>query len=275
MGKVASQTLEATLAGALPDHTVCRLHWMAEETLRGLEAWCADPALPEGFRESVKNQIEEGRAVRKSVVKKRRGSSRPRKKIVSLTREPMEHIVSGYFQNIRTIIEGAEDPEVFRRIRTDVLIRHFQDYIANRYGNRSGVTSSRDSLLDHIFHAATDWFDVELKAVFGIDVYRTPFDTDKGYQRYGDDAADVIVIRYENLGPCLRPAMKEFLGIDVQIRKNLNIGQEKEYDGLYEDFTGRIKIDGDFLRSLYSEKYARHFYTGAEIEAAIRRWSKT
>ena len=247
---------------------------MAEETFRESENWSAYPTLPTQFRESLKKQFLEGRQIRESFFGVNAGAEQEKPKIITLVREPVSHIISSYFQNIETMFEGAEDPDVFNNLTPDLLIAQFNDFINNGYFKEKNQLSGLELLWHDLFHVAIDWLDRELKPVSGIDVYQHEFNFRNGYRLYFGERADVALIRFENLDRAFSLALKDLLGVDVQIEDRINEGSQKNYGSLYIDFKSKIKIDRQFLTDIYGKKYSRHFYTGAEIEAAIRRWSK-
>lgn len=88
--------------------------------------------------------------------------------------------------------------------------------------------------LDAIHNSPEYWFDAfKLIPSFNIDVYEK-FPYDLGYKIYSGSAkADLLILRLEDLGRCVKPAMLNFLGIENFVLHSVNIGEEKEYSEVY------------------------------------------
>ncbi len=114
-------------------------------------------------------------------------------KIISLVRDPVARNISDFFENIEILI-----PDYYaRRRRNEVASTELSTYFLAQYS-------------DH--DVPLNWLDIELHAVFGIDVYATKFSKEQGYQIYKGDEVEVLVLRLESLYKCLAPALYEFLG---------------------------------------------------------------
>jgi hypothetical protein len=114
----------------------------------------------------------------------------------------------------------------------------------------------------------TNWFDNELKANIGVDVYTHEFVD--GYMRITEGHYDIIIVDYRKINSVLPEKIEKHWGI------KLNIGRVKgtssSLHSKYQEFHKQIKFPRAFAESIYNTKYARHFY-GSECDELINKWS--
>jgi hypothetical protein len=51
-----------------------------------------------------------------------------------------------------------------------------------------------------------------------------------------------------------------------------NEGGGKNYATLYDDFRKRIRIPASYVDEMLDSRYARHFYSGAELSKVREAW---
>jgi hypothetical protein len=178
-------------------------------------------------------------------------------RIVTLVRDPIARNVSMFFQTTyrwlaldRQRARYAEDPDA---LMDDLRERFLEQFTG---------------------HDLPDtWFDSELRRFFGIDVYREPFETSRGYQIYATDRVQVLVIRVEDLRACAPAAFRDFFGVDVRELRDVNVSDEKDYASIYRRFVETVDLPATYLARMYGSRYARHFYTQEELDAFRRRWT--
>jgi len=118
-----------------------------------------------------------------------------------------------------------------------------------------------------------DWFDFQFGTLLGINVYEHPFDPATGYGLIETPAADVLLVRQESLERAASPLGKFFeLSGSVDLRRE-NVGADKDYASLYRDVLAQVRLPGEMVDSVYSTRFARHFYSDTELEAFRRRWT--
>ena len=250
MGKVASQTVVATLAQAGLSSPIFHLHVLTRETMEDDE------------RRYRANWTKDGTAnhLWTSQHVKRRLEADPDAQwhIVTLTRDPIARNISMFFQVSQHWLaletqrrRHDEDPGVF----FEELRRRFLD--------------------DFSGHDFPDiWFDAELRRFFGIDVYDEPFATDRGYQIYRRDGVHVLLIRVEDLRPRAVDAFRDFLGVEIRGGlRDANIAGEKHYAAIYRQFVESVELPSPYVARMYESRYARHFYAQEELDAFRRRWT--
>ena len=119
-----------------------------------------------------------------------------------------------------------------------------------------------------------EWFDKWVKPLLGIDVFATPFPPD-GIAAYANKNIKLLVMRSENSDAEKSQAIKNFMGLPSLQIVNTNIGKEKVYAPLYEDFKNKAILPFGYIERMCQSQYFNHFYSKEEIEASRKKWSKT
>jgi hypothetical protein len=185
-------------------------------------------------------------------------------KIISLTRDPIARNLSTFFENLelKTVNENCSwlvESEYYKIRSLKVNINNLEKLVARFF--------------DRFYHESPlDFFDRELKTVFGIDAYSSAFPKSKGYKIYKGKKADALIIKLENLNQCSNLAFKEFLNIDRVNLIGSNIGSEKDYATLYSRFKNDIQLPESYINKMYQSKYVQHFYSDLEIEELRSKW---
>lgn len=170
-------------------------------------------------------------------------------KIISLVREPIERNISAFFQNHEWFV-----------------------------GKRLDQDPNDIDTLSNIFFTAYDhsvpltWFDIEMKPVVGIDVYRYPFPFEKGYMIIKHPPYELLIIKLEVEDSIKEEAVKKFLKLDDFRLSSHNVGDDKEYALIYNEFKTRINIPDDYLERMCNARFTRHFYSAEEITAIREKW---
>jgi len=120
--------------------------------------------------------------------------------------------------------------------------------------------------------AGLDWFDVELRATTGIDVYSEAFPQDVGYGKYEQGRFRVLVIRFEDLQRVAPSALSDFFNVDISEIPKANVSSAKSFGDLHRRFLARAQLPEGLLDVAYRSKLATHFYTPTEIDAFRGRW---
>lgn len=245
MGKVGSRTVYETLFDLKLGVPIYHCH-----VLNDLDS------LAEGIKKQVVNPettlevIEQGRELRQLI------DDIPDQwwNIISLVRDPVAQDISSFFQGIEQVI-----PDIQSKLQNNAI------------DIGEICTAFLEKWPHH--HAAEQWFDAQLTPVFNIDVFSQTFPIEKGYDIFEIRRFSLLVIRLEDLDACMRPALKEFLGIsDFKIIKS-NTAGGKWYRHLYKYFISRVALPEDYLNMMYSSKFSTHFYTPKELQKFRSRWS--
>lgn len=251
MGKVGSRTVVAALRQAGLPAPVYHVHRLAEEQVRREEdlyrtRWNKGGGAAHLWRSQlVRRRLETGAAAGKW-------------NVVTLVREPVARNVSDFFQ-------------------VGPLRLGFDHERAVAGGVEAAVEEVRRRFLEaeSVHEVPLTWFDTELKAVFGIDVYAVPFERARGYQLYENERARVLLIRLEDLRACAPAAFEEFLGLEgFTLGGDVNRASELPWAELYRSVLAAMRLPSEYLARMYDSTYARHFYSDEELKGFRRRWER-
>jgi hypothetical protein len=176
---------------------------------------------------------------------------KPRKtptKIISLVREPISRNISAFFENLQSF-EHASNAVVDS---IDVLI---QDFLG-RYNHRVPLT----------------WFDDEIRATTGINVYDYGFPHDRGFMILEVAPFSLLVMRHDLNDRRKEEILAEFLELDSFSLQRFNEADDKEYAVAYRDFVKSIKVPAEYADRMLNSTYARHFYNEDELISIRNKW---
>jgi hypothetical protein len=245
MGKVGSRSVYDSLCALRLGVKVYHIHLMnhLDEIEQGLRKAFKNPNM------SIE-AVEQGRALRREI---QRDTDRPWC-LISLVRDPVARNVSRFFQSLDEM-----DPQIRERCTAgQVDVDELAHTLVTRWER----------------HSDSQWFDTQVKEVFGIDVYARPFNTEQGFDAYVEGRFRMIVIRLENLDACFEEAIRQFLGIPRARLRTRNRSDDKWYGRIYREFITRVTLPVDYVQEVYASKFARHFYTCEELNRSRDRWSK-
>jgi tetratricopeptide (TPR) repeat protein len=177
-------------------------------------------------------------------------------KIITATREPVSRIVSDTFQNMKRFVPAAVNKPFEQAFQ--LITEYIRSFIAN---------------LDPANDYLHNWFDRQIKGVLGLDVYASPFDTEKGYQLYKTPRCDILLLRQEDMPRIGENIIARFLGTHQLTFCQDNITANKPLGRLYRAVKQNLNLDPRLLKSIYSYKYTTHFYSTSEIGSFIEKWS--
>ncbi|MFZ6003774.1 MAG: putative capsular polysaccharide synthesis family protein [Actinomycetota bacterium] len=236
MGKVASTAVVGALqrAGCRP---VYKIHLLLPENVRRAE---------ERYRRTDPTALPR-HILHASHVMRHLPTPAERWLVVSVVRDPVMRSVSEFFQS------GARLGRLHDETTTRELLERF--------------------CVEHGIPGTIDWFERELEPTLGIDVYEHPFDPASGFTIIDTPAVKLLVLRQESLAAAPR-ALSLFLGLDrpVEVPRE-NVASDKSYAGLYESVVAGVRLPHAALDLAYDSRFARHFYSPAEIEAMRARWT--
>ncbi len=195
--------------------------------------------------------IREWRVLRKDI------DSHPEKKwnVINLVRDPVAIKVSALFQLLDQHI-----PDWEKRLQTNQL-------------TMAEVEELFFSKEEFGFRGLDRWYDNQIKALWGIDIFAAPFPREKGYQIFKTENINLMIVRLEDLNQVAEQAFDEFLGLKNFKVVNANIGDKKPYAELYNEFKKR-PLPAEYIDRGYMSRFANHFYTHDEITAFRKRWMR-
>lgn len=194
--------------------------------------------------------INEWRKLRRDI------DTHPKKKwnIINLVRDPVALKVSALFQLLDQHVPDWRKRAIDGTLTLNELAELF--FSKGEFG----------------FAGLDRWYDDQIKAIWDLDVYATPFPTQTGYQIYHTSNIRLIIIRLEDLNTVAKQAFDDFLGLKDFEVFNTNVGEEKVYANLYKEFKSR-PLPLEYIKRAYQSRYANHFYTQTEIESFTKKWT--
>jgi hypothetical protein len=238
MGKVASTSVYMSLKEST-DFDVFHAHRLNPENI----ARVREEHLQRG---DVPPDDTRGLYLYKRLIKPRRKTTW----IITLVREPVGRNISAFFQNLESF-ERMKDAH--SALEVEELVRDF----VQKYNHDVPLT----------------WFDEELRATTGIDVYQHPFPYEKGYQVIDEPPFHVLIMHHDLDDQQKESCIADFLGLDSFPITRVNVSSSKEYTGTYRAFLASIQLPETYVDRMMSSKYAQHFYALEEREALYRRWT--
>lgn len=193
-----------------------------------------------------------------------RGLGESNWKIITLVRDPININISRFFESIQDFV-----PDFYTRFGN--LTDFYQKIDRGLIDIQEIIKFFFDSFPYHDW--ALNWFDLEMKSVFNIDVFSKNFPQEQGYQIINKNNVDLLILKLELINKNSKHAFNEFMGIENFTVKNANVAKDKIYKNAYQKFKESIVFPDEYLEKIYNHKYTRHFYNGVEIENSIKRWS--
>ena len=262
MGKVASISIEQALRNAPLSHSgqILRTHFISDKFVHRLYAQIERNKLPESTVLSIQKQIQDAKKAQHVLASNR-------VKIITGVREPCSHAIASFFQNLQRNVEGHLDEE-WKPLKSGKIQDDLMEAIYRGWQERTKQIACDPT-------NAISWFDYEFGPVTGIDIYKYPFDHDKGYLILRSGRIDLLVYKLENGSENIERALSEFFNIPDVLLKRENAGIDKPYSSYYKKFINTINVPSDFLNLLYDSKYVKHFYTPKEVTAFRQKWEKS
>ncbi len=247
MGRAASMTVTNTIKSLQLKQPVYHTHWLniqsVKERVARINAWKNNGAGPlnvrvaEQLSPEIANHLDEREW-----------------KIISIVREPVARNVSAFFLDIE---------------------RFFNNFFVRYQNNEITLQEMTDVFINEFPHdMPLDWFDVEMKAPFGIDVFEQDYDAQKGYMIIQHDHVSLLVIKLEKLDSCFKTAFLEFFGKQPESLVNTHVTNDDKSFSMYKEFLREVELPDSYLDRMYDCQYVRHFFTQEEIQNFRKKWSK-
>ena len=202
-------------------------------------------------------------------------------KIITLVREPISRMLAQFFQ---LHFDLGRFDKLKNMIKTELLLKleiGIKFFIYKYYSSKllfwdyliRNIRWQEIKLKIFRFNQF-DWFDNELKAIFGVDIYAHPFDREKGYSIIKQGNIEVLAIKLEKLNT-LEGVISEFINAPHFKLINANEGENKYYKYLYKNVKENIKIPVEIFKEYYENNPKMdHFYTEEEKTAFMKKWEK-
>jgi hypothetical protein len=173
-------------------------------------------------------------------------------RILSCVRDPVAATVGGFFHTLAQFHPG-----------------HLEARVEGVYTAADTLALLLSSARHHEY--MDRWFDQEIRERFRIDIFASPFPHAEGVVEVVRDDIALMVVRIEDAARRWDDRVLPFLGLDGLPLRRANAGADAPYAAVYEE-TKRNSLPGDWVDSVLSMRYARHFWTDDERESIRRRW---
>lgn len=183
-------------------------------------------------------------------------------RIITGVREPVERVISARWQIMR-------NPSSYE----DELVSTVVD---DNYDAFCDVPTCKRKYRDCFMFQYADvknWFDDQIKEVFGIDIFDYPFDKEKGWSIIRKGNISIFCYRLDKLSS-LENEIGEFTGVKDFSLKRDNSAADKSYYYAYKAYLEEVKIKKEFFEQLMQSEAVTHFYTEEECENMRRKWGK-
>jgi hypothetical protein len=176
-------------------------------------------------------------------------------KIISIARDPLALMISDFFNKLHWISGKDNFWEIYS-------IEELEQLFNQKYFEQG---RHYDSL---------NWWDKEFKVALGINIYEHPSPRDAGWVRFEQAPYDVLLLRTELDDAKKSAVLGDFVNYpDLQLQR-LNVGDEKIFGPVYQQFKAEVKVSQKNLDYVYQSAYAQHFFTEQEITSIRNKWSK-
>lgn len=287
-GKVGSTTIVNMLKDSELINPSHRVHYLSDSWLEKAEAWqksniygtpdlenvpLAVSLRPEHLNDAEKvkakkyfssgaadllnDNIKLGRVINRKVAKNKDANY----KLITIVRDPVAREISGLFHNLGFL----KDHHPLNHENGDLNIERVTSYLMDVFCNFTPK-------LDYLY----EWFNEEIKEIFGVDIYSKSFDHNKGYHLIRHDNIELLAIKLENYDQHLVPAMSEFFDVE-QITfelKHKNKAERRKNHEAYKQLTGNLVLPSEICEKIYSSQFCKYFFSKQERDILINKWSK-
>ena len=267
-GKVASQTLEVTIAITDRSAHVSRHHYLEPSNLAEVERLCAE-APPGPQVDSLRMQAGRGVAALLTLAQ-----TDPRDVFVlSGFRDPLDFAISAFFQNLEYFCADYSSPgpgEAYDSARFDGEVVRVMELFKNEFSaflerTRAGLAPRNIHELEvrRKFQNLGEWFDREFKPIFGVDLFALDIGSHP-FIRFNSNRGQFLIYRMESFRENL-PAIVSQLPLPEPIKiANQNLSEDKAYATLYKRFRECFTATPEMMEYYYGGRFFHHFYSGSQ-----------
>lgn len=244
MGKVGSSSLYQMLRKSTPVTEVYHIHSLDHATIGKnvikYEEW-----------QDVRH-VRDAVAIRRRMLQGDLNRAATPWKVLTPVREPIGRNLSGFFMNYSDYIPNMVERWQRREISLIDILQVF--------------------LTKYPHHIPLAWFDREYGQQLGLDIFKHPFDRERGYSILHTGRMDIMLLRTEEIRNVPLEVYRGFLGCDALERQENNKGETKDYGALYKEFKARVRFPKPFVDAMYDNPLVRHFYTAGQLEELKRKY---
>jgi hypothetical protein len=215
----------------------------------------------EGIETSIRDHIHSNRKSKplhlivSKILRKKLTTYTGKLFIISIIREPISREISSFFQNTDQYKDTLENKnlQIDADLAQKILHEKFESNICKEL---------------------KDWFDLEIKNNFGIDVFAEKFDHENKYVISKHNNNHLLLLKMEDLDSVFPKAIKEFLTLDAPLKLlKANVGDKKHYASTYKNIKKSIKLSQKDINQIVNSTFFQHFYL-EDKSKVINKWSK-
>jgi hypothetical protein len=159
-------------------------------------------------------------------------------RIISPVRQPIDRNISDFFQTID----------------------HFQQrYLSEAPLDLQEIVKVFYAYYPHFSYET--WYDLQIRDVFGIDIYSKPFDTEKKFSIYtGVNNVQLLIFRIEDIDDNnVLEAIRQFSNCNSLSFSNENSANQKWYSSIYSEFKN-LELEPWYRSMMRDTRTFRFFY---------------
>jgi Putative capsular polysaccharide synthesis protein len=237
-GKVGSTTVHKAVR-KLPGFQSFQNHFISEEGV--------SEALQQHREEHAPVHLLQGEAIRRALLAH---PDRPIK-LITLMRDPVARALSNLFQH----------PVVFNS-NTDIRNLPIDTIMA----------TAMEQILFSLDYTER-WFDRELSALIGYDLFSRRFNGEDAFQRATQGRFELLAGKLEHLSGNGPGCLGRFLDIGCDLPIPISHARAATSEAaVYDQLKRSLKLPADLLDKVYSSRVCRHFYTPEELEGFRKYW---
>ena len=259
-GKLATQTIEASIRASDKRALVERHHFLSDEAFEEVENVLRASRDNDLEATSLSHQLEVAREAKNLLRLHDRNSTW----IINGFRDPLERALSSFFQLLAYFCPNATlDPEHIDadvQYISDVFYAEFDKTVQRR---RHGVKARnlREFRADGVMTNLDDWYQRELRSVFGLDVFS--LDLQGPFHQIDCESRHMLIYRFEELREQLGRILEVLPSIEEPRVASKNETAHKPSAALYAAVKRSFVPTSEMLEYYYSgSKFFRHAYGG-------------
>ncbi len=195
-------------------------------------------------------------------------------KIITLVREPIIHDLSLFFNYLREPYR-----KWYQGFKSDFYTL-YNEHITKNWGEKAEWKDEFDSyeefniqcMLGGKNYGYFEWFEYEIKQLFGVDILSYPFNQEKGYTIIKKDNIEILVMQMEKLNSLVK-VIAEFVEIPDFELHNTNMADDKEYQYIYNVIKKNMRYPKWYIDLYYkNNKYMNYFYSKQDQEEFLTKF---
>ncbi|WP_288418046.1 putative capsular polysaccharide synthesis family protein [uncultured Novosphingobium sp.] len=179
---------------------------------------------------------------------------------------------------VRSLISNPDEKFRIISLVRDPVARNLSalfetwDVYPPSYDEAGGPAKLAEWFVMNFDYSVLNWFDQEIKAWTGIDVFGYPFDHDKQRLLIETDRAKVLILRTEDDLRDKERNIAQFLDVPKVTLGYSNVSDDKPAADLWKVMRRGAKVSSILADIVYDSRMVRHFYPPEQVAAFRRNW---